>query len=84
MADVTLYTTSWCGFCRRAKDLLDRKQIAYTDIDIETTDGARAQMEQRSGGHTVPQIFIDGGPIGGCDELYALDANGRLDTLVQS
>ncbi|HET7369936.1 MAG TPA: glutaredoxin 3 [Gammaproteobacteria bacterium] len=82
--DVTIYTTSWCGFCRRAKALLDKKGAGYHEIDIERTRGAREEMQQRSGRRTVPQIFIDGDPIGGCDELYALDASGRLDTLLKT
>jgi glutaredoxin 3 len=84
MAKVTIYTTAWCGFCRRAKTLLDDKGIDYDEIDVEATAGAREEMQTRAGRHTVPQIFIDGGPIGGCDELFALDAAGRLTPLAKS
>lgn len=82
--DVTIYTTAWCGFCRRAKALLDEKGVEYREIDIEKTPGAREEMQQRSGRRTVPQIFIDDAAVGGCDDLYALDAGGRLDALLKT
>ncbi|HET8553011.1 MAG TPA: glutaredoxin 3 [Gammaproteobacteria bacterium] len=84
MPDVTIYTTSWCGFCRRAKALLDEKGVTYHEIDVEAEPGGRAEMAQRSGRRTVPQIFIDGLAIGGCDDLYALDATGQLDKLLNT
>jgi glutaredoxin 3 len=80
MARVELYTTAWCPFCARAKALLRQKGVAYTDIDVEAEPGRRAEMIERSGGRrTVPQIFIDGEHIGGCDDMVALDRAGRLD-----
>ncbi|HET6655245.1 MAG TPA: glutaredoxin 3 [Gammaproteobacteria bacterium] len=82
MAEITIYTTSWCGFCRRAKALLEKKGAEYREIDVERTAGAREEMQERSGRRTVPQIFIDDAPIGGCDELYTLDATGKLDALL--
>ena len=81
MADVELYTTPFCPYCMRARALLDRKGVAFTDIDITEESGRRAEMIQRAGGRTsVPQIFIDGEHIGGSDELVALDLAGELDT----
>lgn len=83
MASVTLYTTQLCGYCSAAKRLLDRKGIAFTEIDVAAAPDRRAEMVQRSqGGRTVPQIFIDDTPIGGFDELSALDRAGRLDAML--
>jgi glutaredoxin 3 len=80
MARVELYTTMWCPFCARAKALLRQKGVAYTDIDVDEEPGRRAEMVERAGGRrTVPQIFIDGEHIGGCDDMVALDRAGRLD-----
>jgi len=81
MAEVELYTTPFCSYCTRARALLDRKGVAFTDIDITEESGRRAEMIRRAGGRTsVPQIFIDGEHIGGSDELVALDLAGELDT----
>jgi glutaredoxin 3 len=82
MAAVTVYTKSWCPYCRAAKDLLDTKGIAYEEIDV--SDRARqAEMAKRAGGRsTVPQIFVGDVHVGGCDDLYALDSAGRLDPLL--
>jgi glutaredoxin 3 len=77
-----MYTTSWCGFCRRARRLFEAKGVAFTDIDVEVTDGARAEMEQRSGRTSVPQIFIGGKHLGGYDDVKALDDRGELDPLL--
>jgi glutaredoxin 3 len=80
MAQVELYTTMWCPFCARAKALLDRKGVAYTNVDLDEEPNRRDEMIKRSGGRrTVPQIFIDGEHIGGSDDLVALDRAGRLD-----
>jgi glutaredoxin 3 len=80
MAEVQLYTTMWCPYCARARALLDRKGVAYTEIDIIENPERRSEMIQRAGGRTsVPQIFIDGEHIGGSDELVALDRDGQLD-----
>ncbi len=84
MAKIEIYTTPWCGYCARAKALLDRKGIAYTEIDVSTNPGARDQMIERAQGRrTVPQIFADGRYIGDSDELLALDRAGRLDALLK-
>jgi glutaredoxin 3 len=80
MAEVDIYTTMWCPYCARAKALLERKGVAYTEIDIMQEPNRRGEMVQRAGGRTtVPQIFIDGEHIGGSDDLAALDRAGRLD-----
>ncbi len=84
MAKVEIYSSPFCGFCMRAKALLDAKNVDYTDIDVMMNAEKRQEMMSRSGGdHRVPQIFIDGEHIGGCDELMALDRGGRLDPLLQ-
>jgi glutaredoxin 3 len=80
MAKIELYTTQWCGYCARARGLLNRKGVAFIDIDVDTDEAKREEMVARSGGgRTVPQIFIDGEYIGGSDELLALDRDGALD-----
>lgn len=84
MADVTIYTTSYCPYCRAATALLGNKQIAYTEIDVTGDQAARAELAARSGRHTVPQVFIDGRPVGGYDDLAALDRSGRLDELLKA
>lgn len=78
-----MYTTSWCPYCVRAKALLERKGAPVEEINIETVAGAREEMVERSGGRmTVPQIFVGDRHVGGCDDLYALEAEGRLDPLL--
>ena len=83
MADVEIYTTPFCGYCSRAKRLLDNKGVAYREIDIFTSRALREEMIQRAGGRTsVPQIFIDGKGIGGYDEMIELDLDDELDPLL--
>jgi glutaredoxin 3 len=83
MARVEIYTSQWCPYCHRAKDLLGRKGVAYREIPVDDDPEERQRMRERAGGrHTVPQIFIDGGHVGGCDDLYALDRSGRLDPML--
>jgi glutaredoxin 3 len=82
MAAITIYTKGWCPYCQAAKELLERKGAAYTEIDIEAKAGARQEMTGRSGRSTVPQIFIGERHVGGCDDLYALDRRGELDPLL--
>jgi glutaredoxin 3 len=77
MAEIEIYTTPTCPYCFRAKRLLDQKGVAYREIDV--SDG-RDVMSKRAGGRTsVPQVFVNGEHLGGCDDLYALDAAGGLD-----
>lgn len=82
-AAVRIYTSVSCPYCVQAKRLLDRKGVAYEEIDVTGNAELRAQVIQLSGRRTVPQIFIDEQSIGGFDELYALEQGGRLDALLQ-
>jgi glutaredoxin 3 len=83
VAKVELYSTTYCPFCTRAKNLLTRKGIAFDEIDVTNDDALRARMVEMSGGRrTVPEIFINGKIIGGYDELKALDDSGKLDALL--
>jgi len=80
MAEVEMYTTMFCPYCTRARALLQKKGVAFVDIDIAEQPARRAEMIERAGGRrTVPQIFINGEHIGGCDDLVALDRAGKLD-----
>jgi glutaredoxin 3 len=83
-ANVEIYTWRTCPFCIRAKALLDKKEVQYTEYSIDGDEAARAKMSERSNGRrSVPQIFIDDYHVGGCDDLYALNAQGKLDPLLQ-
>ncbi|GLR67349.1 glutaredoxin 3 [Acidocella aquatica] len=83
MADIEIYTQDFCPYCVRAKALLQQKGIGFTEINAPGGSAARAQARERSGGKTsVPQIFIDGKAVGGCDDLFALERAGRLDALL--
>jgi len=82
MAKIEIYTTPFCGYCARAKGLLDRKGAAYEEMDVMMDEKKRAEMRDRSRRHTVPQIFINGQHIGGSDELAALEQAGKLDPLL--
>ena len=85
MVKVEIFTTKVCPYCVRAKALLKRKGAAFSEVDVSEDDDLMADMLKRTGGRqTVPQIFIDGRHIGGCDDLYALDAKGGLDPLLAS
>ncbi len=83
-AAVTLYTTRYCPYCIRARDLLDGKGVAYRDIAIDDDPRLHREMMTRSGRSTVPQIWIGEQHIGGCDELQLLERQGRLDELLGS
>ncbi len=83
MAEIVMYGTLYCPYCVRAKALLEKKQVPFEEIRVDIEPAKRAEMMRRGGGRTVPQIFIDGTPIGGCDELYALERQGRLNELLQ-
>lgn len=83
MPKVEIYTTFFCPYCARAKALLDRKGVSYVEYDAPHGSEARREAIERSGGRTtVPQIFIDGRPIGGSDDLAALERAGKLDALL--
>jgi len=81
MARVLMYTTNWCGFCVRAKALLDAKGIAYDEVDVDHDPAFRQRLLELTGNWTVPQIVVDDVPIGGYSELRRLDLDGRLDEL---
>lgn len=84
MKKIEFYTTDYCPYCLKAKSLLDRKGLTYEEIDVTGDDEARTTLVERSNGmRTVPQIFIDGIHIGGCDDLYELDRSGKLDDMVR-
>jgi glutaredoxin 3 len=83
MPPVTIHTKSWCGYCTRAKALLARKGAAFTEVEISHDPALRDEMVARAGGRTtVPQVFIGETHVGGCDDLYRLEAEGRLDALL--
>lgn len=83
MTTVEIYTRDYCYYCRSAKDLLNRKGVAFTEIDTTGKPERRAEMISRANGRTtVPQIFIGAIHVGGCDDLHALEAGGRLDVLL--
>lgn len=83
MKPVKIYLTQWCGYCFRARSLLDRRGIAYEAIDVGGDRETRAWLREVTGRRTVPQIFIGDRPIGGSDELAALDRSGELDRLLE-
>lgn len=84
MAEVTIYTSMLCPFCTRAKRLLKEKGAEFTEIDLMQNPLRKKEMVEKAGGRTsVPQIFIGETHVGGCDELYDLDADGKLDPLLE-
>ncbi|WP_058533580.1 glutaredoxin 3 [Legionella saoudiensis] len=83
MAEVIIYTTGYCPYCVKAKDLLNKKNAAFTEIRVDLQPELREEMMQKSNRHTVPQIFINGHHVGGCDDLHALEAQGKLDQLLR-
>ena len=82
MAKIEIYTTPFCGYCARAKGLLDSKGAAYEEMDVMMDDKNRTEMRERAKRSTVPQIFINGQHIGGSDDLAALEQAGKLDALL--
>jgi len=83
MAKIEVYTGTYCPYCVRAKELFKKKGVDFTEIDVTSDDAGRLTMMERSNGRrTIPQIFINDQHIGGCDDLYALDAKGELDPLL--
>lgn len=82
-AEVVMYATPYCPFCVRARMLLESKQVRWQEIDVAAEPERRREMSERAGGrHTVPQIWINGRHVGGCNELYALEQGGQLDALL--
>ena len=82
-AVVTVYVSGWCPYCERAKGLLNQKNVAFSEINVEDEPRFREEMMARSKRRTVPQIFIGDKHIGGCDDLFELDRSGELDRLIQ-
>ena len=83
-AAVVMYTTRFCPYCMRARQLLDAKGVAYTDIPVDGDPARRAEMEAASGRHTVPQIWVADTHVGGFDDLWLLEQRGLLDGLLQA
>ena len=79
MARIRLYSTRWCGYCVRAKTLLENRGVEYEEISLDDDPAFRQKLFELTGGWTLPQILIDGRPIGGYTELWRLDREGRLD-----
>ncbi|MEM0899762.1 MAG: glutaredoxin 3 [Pseudomonadota bacterium] len=84
MAEVTIYTRKLCGFCTRAKRLLDSKGVAYTEHDATFDPGLKQEMMKKSGRATFPQIFVGSEHVGGCDDLFAAEESGALDALLKA
>lgn len=82
MADVVIYTTKVCPYCVRAKQLFQQKGVAFREIDVSHDQEARMALVERTKRRTVPQIFINDTHVGGCDDLYALDREGKLDPML--
>lgn len=80
---IIMYSTATCPYCERARDLLKQKNVVFTEIRVDQHPEKRVEMQTKSQRHTVPQIFIDDHHVGGCDDLYALEAAGHLDELLQ-
>ncbi|HXA34755.1 MAG TPA: glutaredoxin 3 [Steroidobacteraceae bacterium] len=81
--EVTLYTSDWCPYCRRARDLLMQKNLVFNEVNVEDEPKFREEMIARSNRRTVPQIFIGDKHVGGCDDLFELDRSGELDRLIK-
>lgn len=79
---IVMYASAWCGYCHRARSLLQSKNVEFQELVIDGNAELRQEMIARSGRHTVPQIFVGERHIGGCDELLALDHAGKLDDLL--
>lgn len=83
MPEIIVYTKDYCPYCHAAKDLLRKKGAAFTEVDIQKHPERRAEMIKKAGGRsTVPQIFIGGRHVGGCDDIHALDSAGKLDPML--
>ena len=82
MAEVIMYSTGYCPYCMKARDLLQQKKVTFKEIRVDSQPELREEMVIKSGRHTVPQIFINSHHVGGCDDLYALEDQGKLDQLL--
>jgi glutaredoxin 3 len=82
MSRVQIYTTRWCGYCERAKSLLDAKGVAYEEVALDGDPSFRAKLLDLAGSWTVPQVLVDGRPIGGYTELVRLEREGRLERML--
>ncbi len=83
MAKVEVYTKKYCPYCVRAKALLGKKGVAFEEIDVEGDDAKRAWLVEASGQRTVPQVFVDGQPLGGFTDIETLDRQGKLDPILR-
>ena len=83
MKPVIVYSSDYCPYCMRAKQLLSRKGVAFTEINVDGEPQLRAEMARKAGKTSVPQIWIGATHVGGCDDLHALERAGRLDALLQ-
>jgi glutaredoxin 3 len=83
MQPVVIYSSDYCPYCMRAKQLLSRKGVAFTEINVDGEPQLRAEMARKAGKTSVPQIWIGATHVGGCDDLHALERAGRLDALLQ-
>lgn len=81
-ASVLVYLTEWCPFCQRAKALLQKKKVNFTEIDVDDRPDLRSWLVSASGQRTVPQVFINGQPVGGYTDLEKIDRQGKLDILL--
>ena len=82
MTDITIYSSNYCPFCMRAKQLLGSKGASYNEINVDGRPDVRAEMARLAGRTSVPQIWISGTHVGGCDDLIALERSGKLDTML--
>jgi glutaredoxin 3 len=83
MPEVTIYTTPFCPYCNMAKGLLKRKSVRFTEIDVSADSALRKAMRERANGRSsVPQIFIGSAHVGGCDDIHALEQQGKLDAML--
>ncbi|MBK8183889.1 MAG: glutaredoxin 3 [Candidatus Competibacteraceae bacterium] len=83
MPEILLYATKFCPYCRRARALLDSKGVSYKVLDVNQNPALWKEINDRTGRNTVPQIFIGGRHVGGCDDLYDIERRGELDPLLQ-
>ncbi|MDB6144273.1 MAG: glutaredoxin [Pseudomonas sp.] len=84
MADVIVYSSDWCPYCSRAKQLLQNKGVAFEEIKVDGKPQLRAEMTKKAGRTSVPQIWVGASHVGGCDDLFALERAGKLDALLQA